>query len=125
MKNKIVKPIIALAAVFALSIGVTAAQLDFGTATLNGRNGSSTIRGGLYSGSSEPGYSYTADTKTTPAIGDGRTTEIKVRFPSNGDNGVSETRTNAVEVNDYGNMAVSSHYAYSAIDDVYISLPND
>ena len=128
MKNKIIKSAIAIAAVLTLSVGVSAAQIAFDNKALKTKSvGTATIRGGLYTTSSDPGYSYRADTRTSIAIGENGVgvTGIKVKFPSNFDGGITETRKGYIEVDDLGNSGVSSHFAYSDATNVYISLPKD
>lgn len=123
MKNKIIKSAIAIAAVLTLSVGVSAAQIAFDTRSLNTDAGTATIRGGLYTTSSNPDFSHMADTTTTISIGDGRTKEIMARVV--GSPAVYESRVKYVEVDAYGNTSVSSHEASSDIDIVSFNVPAD
>ena len=125
MKNKIIKSVIAITALLALSIGVGAVQIDFSNHSLTTKSeGSVNIRAGLYSIPDDSEYDYMAETESDIALGiSGGVTKLKVRFP--GTNGVEETRYPYRFAVAKGNIGTSVHYAWSDIDELVMYLPND
>ena len=125
MKNKIIKSVIAITAILALSIGVSAVQIDFSNHSLKTKSeGSVNIRAGLYSISYDPEYDYLAETESDIALGiSGGVTKLKVKFIRA--EGVEETRGPYRFVETKGNIGISEHFAWSDVDEIFMLLPND